>query len=75
MNRPNSKGAKKGPRLFVTFVLFVARRQIIADSAGDGYSDKADCEHAIDLLKREVSPAKVLDLTVETPRPGSRGKK
>jgi uncharacterized protein len=36
--------------------------EIIADS-GDGYNDKDDCEHGIDLVKSQAPDAQVLDLT------------
>ena len=36
--------------------------EIIADS-GEGYNDKDDCEHGIDLVKSQAPTAQVQDLT------------
>jgi uncharacterized protein YegP (UPF0339 family) len=36
--------------------------KIIADSA-EGYKDKADCEHGIQLVKQEAPTATIKDLT------------
>ena len=36
--------------------------EIIADS-GEGYKDRDDCEHGIELMKTQASYAEVQDLT------------
>ena len=36
--------------------------EIIADSS-EGYNDKDDCEHGIELMKTQASNAQVQDLT------------
>jgi uncharacterized protein len=42
--------------------LRAANGEIIADS-GEGYNDKDDCEHGIDLVKQQAPTATVQDLT------------
>jgi uncharacterized protein YegP (UPF0339 family) len=38
--------------------------QVVATS-GQGYKAKADCQHGIELIKKEASQAKVEDLTAK----------
>lgn len=44
--------------------LKAANGQVLATS-GDGYKAKADCQHGIEVIQKEASKAKVLDLTTK----------
>jgi uncharacterized protein YegP (UPF0339 family) len=44
--------------------LKAANGQVIGGS-GQGYKAKADCQHAIDLIKRDAAKAKVEDLSAQ----------
>jgi uncharacterized protein len=44
---------------------FQADNNKIVASSGEGYKNKADCEHAIDLIKKGAPKAQVVDTTEE----------